>query len=133
MEKQRGREFKVIIWREAEVEVGKPQIPGRQFLWGSWPSAILSVLPTYFSLFWCKNAHYNMFTIALHNIPSCKNLISTRQLGKNQSLNWFFSLVIVLHYWFFYQSANGNWMRVSFYKHCHDNILFDIILKYSSQ
>ena len=38
---------------------------------------------------------------AMHNISSCLNLINTRQLGKNQSLNQFFSLNLLLHYWFF--------------------------------
>ena len=62
---QRGRGFKVIIQRE-----GKSHKEG-EFLWGLLksaqgvdPSTNLSILPTYFSLLWCKKIY------ALQNIPS---------------------------------------------------------------
>ena len=45
-------------------------------------------------------------------------------------MNQFFSLV---HYWFFYQSVNDNWIRICFSLRCHNNILFDVLLKYPSQ
>ena len=47
-------------------------------------------------------------------------------------MNQFFFLDLLLHR-FFYQSANDNWIRICFSKHCHNNILFDVLLKYSSQ
>ena len=36
-------------------------------------------------------------------------------------------------HWFFYQSANDNWTKICFSKHCLNNILFNVLLKYSSQ
>ena len=66
LEKQKGKGFKVIIWRGK----GKSH-KEREFLWGPQkttqgvdPSTSLSELPTYFSHFWCKKIY------AQHSIPS---------------------------------------------------------------
>ena len=58
---------------------------------GVYPSASL------YSVFWCKKSSM----ICIHNIHSCQNLISTRQLGKYKSLNQVSFLELLLHYLFF--------------------------------
>ena len=50
--------FKVIVWREAEAEEGevtKSKGCGNFYGWVE-PLSILSELPSYFSLFWCKKS-----------------------------------------------------------------------------
>ena len=92
------------------------------------PSTILSELPISTSFGVIKVLWY-----ALHNIPSHWNLISTGQLEKNQSLIYFFSLDLLCHYWFFLSICKWQLNEICFCWHCHNNVLFNILLKYSSQ
>ena len=41
-------------------------------------------------------------------------------------------IFLLLYYWFFINPANLNWMRLCFFQHYHNNILFDVLIKYSS-
>ena len=100
--------FKFIIWREGE----KPQARG--FFMGHhkktaqevdhWTT--LSRITYSFSLLWCKKIY------ALHKIPSYLNLISKKVWFKFLSWIYFY-----LHYKFFHQSANDNWMSISLHRH----------------
>ena len=90
--------FRVIIWRKAEAEGEETTKPKRDNFYGGVDPQLFyqNCLPisAFFDVkrvLWC----------ALCNIPSCLNLIRTRQLGKNQSLNQFCSSELILRYWFF--------------------------------
>ena len=48
--------FKVIVSREAKGGEPESQRGGDNFYEAAEPSGILSELPTYFSLFWCKKS-----------------------------------------------------------------------------
>ena len=70
----------------------KPQRGGR-FLWGREFTPQL----VYKASFGVKRVLW----YAIHNIHSCQNLISTRQLGKYKSLDQVSFLDLLLHYLFF--------------------------------
>ena len=97
---------------------GKPQSQrgwwgGGNLCGGVDTSVILSELPTYFRLCWCKRS--SMICTTKHSFLLKPHKHYAASLVKNQSLNQFFYLHLLLHYWLLYQSFNH---------HENENFLF---------
>ena len=97
LEEQRGRGFKFIIRREGEKSLtGTFMGRHKKTAQGVDHWATLSGITYYFSLLWCKKIYtQDSFLLKL--------------ISKEVWIDFSSWIYFHLHYWFFYQSANGEW------------------------